>query len=376
MLPKQSHPITGSEDDFDVLIDAGLGIGICGKLRPVWEKYVEFCNEFNGPVISVDVPTGFGTDTQVMPNLTVTMVDTKSGMNEKNCGEIIIADIGMPLEASLCTGPGDMLRYPIPKADCHKGDSGRLMIIGGGPYFGAPALASSAAMRVGTDLVYPAVPSRITGTVASLVPEAVITELPGDMLSREHSETILNHAKKMDAILIGPGIGCDPESLAVAKTIIESLDIPTVIDADAISAVPSIEKLPENTVITPHLGEFVRLGGKSRDAFEVRDIAAKLECTILLKGRTDIISDGNRVCTNFTGCAAMSSAGTGDILAGTVAGLLARGMIAFDAAKLGAWIVGTAGETVFEKKSYGLCATDLPDAISSVLAKYLNKNGH
>lgn len=182
---------TGGETGFEVLIDAGLGTGITGGLRPQWKEYVEFCNSFEGIVISVDVPTGFGTDLQVVPDITVTMVDIKDGMTPESCGEIVIADIGMPAEALGCTGPGDFLRYPRRSPSSRKGDSGRLLIVGGGPYYGAPVMAAVAAMRAGTDMVYAAVPARVGPVMAAGAPETVVEELPGDTLRTSDVDRIL-----------------------------------------------------------------------------------------------------------------------------------------------------------------------------------------
>ncbi len=364
----------GSESDFDVLVDAGLGTGLSGDLRPKWKAFVDFCNDFEGAVVSVDVPTGFGTGYQVVPDATVTMVDTKEGMSQESCGEIIVADIEMPLEASLFTGPGDILRYPIPPKDGHKGDSGRLLVIGGGPYYGAPALASLAAERIGTDMVYSAVPSNVVPSLASTVPEAVIVELPGNRLAMADVPMLLEKAATCDAVLIGPGLGTEPETQDAIQYLAESITKPMVIDADGITAVCG-KTLGKNIVVTPHLGEFKRLGGKERDPSDVRELASGLGCTVLLKGVTDMISDGERICLNSTGCTAMTSAGTGDVLAGTVAGLLARGMTPFDAAKLGAWLVGKAGESAASRFSYGLRAADLADGVAMELADALKRAG-
>lgn len=182
---------TGKEDDFDVLVDAGLGTGIGGTLRPRWKEYAEFCNMFEGTIISVDVPTGLGTDLQVVPDITIAMVDAKEGMTSGSCGEIVIADIGMPADALGCTGPGDFLRYPQRSSAAHKGDSGRLLIIGGGPYYGAPVMAAVAAMRSGTDMVYAAVPSRVGPVMAAGALETVVEELPGETLRTSDVDGIL-----------------------------------------------------------------------------------------------------------------------------------------------------------------------------------------
>lgn len=371
----EAEPFTSDESDFDVLVDAGLGTGLSGQLRPKWKEYVEFCNSFEGPVVSVDVPTGFGTDLQVVPDHTVCMVDEKAGMTPESCGEIVIVDIDMPDEAVLCTGPGDILRYPVPKADSHKGDSGRLLIIGGGPYIGAPALAADAASRIGTDMVYVATPGRVVQTVSNLAPESVILELPGDRFTQDCIPLISGIMSKCDAILIGPGIGTDPATLEAVRYVVENTSVPMVIDADAITAVASMQTLRDNIILTPHMGEFIRLGGKDRDPESVMDVAERLGCTVLLKGQTDVIATGDDFCFNRSGCPAMTSAGTGDVLAGTVAGLLSRRMSPYDAGRLGAWIVGKAGESVAEELSFGLRASDLPLQIARELRRYLGQAG-
>lgn len=364
---------TGSESDFDILVDAGLGTGVSGNLRPVWNKYVDFCNDFEGIIISVDVPTGFGAIKQVVPDITVTMVDVKEGMNSGNSGEIIVADIGMPIEATMFTGPGDIIRYPISEKTCHKGDMGRVLIVGGGPYFGAPAFCARSAMRVGADMVYVATPSRTVQFIVSHAPEAMIVETGEDRLTLDHVEKILDASSKCDVILIGPGLGTSPDTVDAVHEIMKSSKVPLVIDADGITALSTYKgKLPAGSVVTPHLSEFKRIGGKEKDPKDVMDVAERLGCTILLKGAVDIISDGTGICLNDTGCAAMASAGTGDILAGTVAGLIARGMASYDASKLAAWLVGKAGESAFEEYSYGLCASDLEDSIAKELSSALH----
>ena len=368
------EPFTGIESDFDVLVDAGLGIGVSGTLRPEWRRYVDFCNNFEGTIVSVDVPTGFGTDAQVVPDVTVTMVDVKEGMTEESCGEIVTADIDMPLDATLCTGPGDVLRYPVPSPGAHKGDSGRLLVIGGGPYLGAPALATLAAMRIGTDMVYTAVPSRVVGTVSTIAPESVVVELHDGVLDSSDVPVILETASKCDAVLIGPGLGTEDSTMKAVRKIVESVDVPTVIDADGITAVKGVH-LRDNIVVTPHYGEFKRLGGDGSEPADVIALAKTLGCTVLLKGRTDLISDGERICMNFTGCAGMTSAGTGDVLAGVTAGLLARGMNTFDAAKVASYITGLAGESVFKEKSYGLRASDVAEQIAVELRDALREAG-
>ena len=366
----------GNESDFDVLVDAGLGTGISGELRPIWNRYVDFCNDFEGIIISIDVPTGFGAAKQVVPDMTVTMVDVKEGMNSGNSGDIIVADIGMPIEAGMFVGPGDILRYPIPRKTCHKGDMGRVLIVGGGPYFGAPAFCARSAMRIGTDMVYVATPSRTVQFIVSHAPEAMIIESGDDHLTPKNVEKIIEASAKCDVVLIGPGLGTSPDTIEAVHSIMKESQAPLVIDADGITALSTYKgTLPAGSVVTPHLSEFKKIGGTERDPKDVGEVADHLGCNILLKGAVDIISDGASICLNDTGCPAMASAGTGDILAGAVAGLIGRGMDSFDAAKLAAWIVGKAGESVFSDYSYGLCASDLEDGIAKVLSAALKDAG-
>ena len=359
--------------DFDVLVDCGLGTGISGSLKPAYREYVEKVNRFGGTVVSVDVPTGLGTDTAVLPDITLTMHDVKTGMNDSNCGEIVVLDIDMPENAYRMTGPGDMLRYPIPSPDSHKGKNGRLLVIGGGPYFGAPAMAAMGALRVGTDLVTVAAPDSVYHEIACVNPTIMIQGLRGDHLCNDHLLDLLALSERNDAVLIGPGLGIDPDTIKTVNSFISLCKKPMVIDADGINALPNTFIAKTQTVLTPHAMELARLTGqKSADESVVRSEAEKRNCAILLKGRTDIISDGKRTRLNGTGCAGMTGAGTGDVLSGIVAGLLSKGLSAFDAGCLGAYISGKAGEKAFDRLSYGMIATDVIDSVPLVLKEGLN----
>lgn len=370
-LKGRAVPFEGVDGKYDVLVDAGLGTGLRGAVRPAYSRYIDFVNRFEGTVVSVDVPTGLGADKAVRPDVTVALHDVKEGCDETNCGEIVVADIGMPEDAYAFVGPGDMLRYPVPGEDSHKGDNGRLLVIGGGPYHGAPAMASMAALRVGADLVTAAVPESVFDLVASVSPVLVMRRLSGDRLRPEHVEGLLDAAKSADAVLIGPGLGRAPETVEAVRDFVGRCDRPMVIDADGLNALGDGFVLESGeAVLTPHRGEFARLGGRGDDA---ESLAKRTGCTVLLKGAVDIISDGERTRRNRTGCPGMTGAGTGDVLAGIVGGLLAKGMSAFDAACLGAYISGAAGEEAFAKLSYGMIATDVVDRVPKVLRKCLRR---
>lgn len=366
--PRQSDL---DDTDFDVLVDCGLGTGLSGNLRPEYADYVRFANSFNGPKVAVDVPTGLGTDISVKADITIALHEVKTGMNEENCGRIVVKDIGMPDKAFAETGPGDMLRYPVPAPGSHKGANGSLLVIGGGPYFGAPAMAAMAALRTGTDLVTVAAPESVFHEIAAASPVLMIEKLPGDHVDTCHLDRLLEMAANSTAVLIGPGLGKNEGTQALVRMFVRKCPVPIAIDADGLNALGKDFKAPNgNIVLTPHAKEFERLGGNREN---VPDGARNLGCTVLFKGRIDIISNGDRTKFNNTGCAGMTGAGTGDVLAGITAALLSKGMSAFDAACLAAYISGKAGELAFAEKSYGMIATDVIDRIPDVLREGLKR---
>ncbi len=355
----------GSLCDADVIVDCALGTGSVGTPRGTYRSFIEESQSSNKPVVSADIPSGMGTGCAVLPSVTVTFIDIKVGMTEKNSGEIIVADIGMPYEASHSVGPGDVLRYPVPDPFSHKGQNGRLMVIGGGPYYGAPIMASMAALRAGTDCVRVFCPGSVSDIVSTASPVLMVTPLPGDRLSTSSIDILLSESLNYDAVLLGPGIGTDPDTVAAVERFVAECRAPMVVDADGLTAIPGV-RFETPAVLTPHRGEFEKLGGGNPE-----DISRLMNAVVLLKGRSDTITDGTRTRVNSTGCAAMTGAGTGDVLAGCVAGLLSKGMSTFDAACLGAFLCGKAGELAFRSRSYGLIATDVIDCIPSVLAQFL-----
>jgi ADP-dependent NAD(P)H-hydrate dehydratase / NAD(P)H-hydrate epimerase len=388
----------------DLILDSMLGIGLSGELRKPYNTIVKQINKTkNKTIISVDVPTGLGTNNYVKADYTITFHDIKKEMNTKNSGKIIIADIGIPKKAEEYVGPGELkIYYPIPKKESHKGDNGRLLIIGGGPYYGAPALSSFAAQRIGTDLVLIATPKKVAKAITSyspllikpvklakhlakISPTLIIKELNDEEhLVLKDIKIIEKQINKADALLIGPGLGTDKQTReTVEKTIKKFTEQkkPIVIDADAIQVVGKKQDLIKNTrtVLTPHTGEFKHLTGvtltndlKKRKE-TVQKWAKKLGVTIVLKGPIDIISNKETTKLNDFHNQAMTVGGTGDVLAGLIAGLLSKKVEPFNAVCMGIFINGAAGNLAFKKYSYGLVATDIIEQIPNVLKKYLSE---
>jgi ADP-dependent NAD(P)H-hydrate dehydratase / NAD(P)H-hydrate epimerase len=368
----------------DILIDALLGSGQAGELK---EPYTTIVKKINATkkkiIISVDVPTGIGTTQSITPDYTVTFYDIKEGMNEKNSGNIQVVGIGIPQEATTYVGPGELsIYYPRPAKKSHKGDNGIVLIIGGGPYIGAPALCGLAALRTGVDLVYIATPKRSWESVAAFSPNFIVKDLHDDMLTKNDIPIIEELLIKCTAVVLGPGLGTAKETeetiIPLVRHIIAEKK-PLVLDADAIKPVGKNLALIKNstTVVTPPVGEFKKLTGiiLSQDVDTrinaVKNWAEKIGITIFLKGYIDVLSDGTNVKQNKVHNEAMTVGGTGDVLAGIIGALLSKGVKPFNAVRIAAFLNGESGNEAFQKKSYGLIATDIVDEIPTVLKKYL-----
>ena len=368
----------------DVLVDALLGTGLVGSLKEPIASLVKKVNATrNKLIVSVDVPTGFGTSQSISPDYTITFHDVKEGMQKKNSGNINIIDIGIPKVAITYVGPGELsVYYPRPVKKSHKGENGVLLIIGGGPYIGAPVLCGIAALRTGVDLVYIATPKRSWGAVASFSPNFIVRDLYNDKLTTNDIPIIKEALSKCNAVVLGPGLGTSKETEGAIVPLIKQIILqrkPLVLDADAIKPVgEQLSCLQDSTtIVTPHVGEFKKLTGitLSQDIdtriTAVKEWAHELGITIFLKGYIDVLSDGTNVKQNKVHNEAMTVGGTGDVLAGIIGALLSKGVRPFNAIRIAAFLNGEAGNEAFQKKSYGLIATDIVEEIPAVFKKYL-----
>ena len=254
--------------------------------------------------------------------------------------------------------------------DAKKGDFGRVLIIGGSKMFtGAPALSALATLYTGCDLAVIAAPKRAADICAAISPNLITYPLNGDFLKESHIKEIEPLINKADAIVIGPGLGIKEETKKAIIKLLGTLEKPTVIDADAITAIKQKKEIIKNKpfILTPHRGEFKELTGVMVTDVTVQSFAKKLGCVILAKGPKDIISDGNKTEINNTGNAYMTVGGTGDVLTGITVALLARGVAPFDAAYFAAYITGRAGDIAAPTFKESLTATDILDLITQVL---------
>jgi len=371
----------------EVVVDALLGIGLKGILRPPILQLVRKINEMKAFCISVDVPTGINSDSgevlgdAVRANLTVTFHKMKPGLMkaEEYAGETIVRDIGLPPEFERFAGPGDVSLIAKPRpSEAHKGDFGRLLVIGGSEVFsGAPALVAMAALRAGVDLTYVAAPEKTAHAISSMSPALITVKLEGKHLSSSNTPIIKQYLEISTAVAMGPGLGLHRETREAVKEVmklIEEEKIPLLLDADGIKAFAEFKREVDwPLVLTPHAGEYEILTGKrlpkdlEERAEEVQKTARKLGATILLKGHVDVISDGKQVKFNFTGNPGMTVGGTGDVLSGIVGAFLAQGAAPFEAAVAGAFINGAAGDFVWSEKGYHMIPTDLLEWIPRVM---------
>ena len=259
----------------------------------------------------------------------------------------------------------------------HKGKFGKILLLCGSEgYTGAAALASMGALRSGAGLVFLGVPRSIYAIEAVKLTEPVVFPLPDadGKLSCEAVSEILERLTKMDAVLVGPGLGQSEGVLEVVKTVLEQATCPVVLDADGINMVAKhmdiLRGRTAPTILTPHDGEFARLGGVigADRVAAAEQMARELGCIVLLKGHHTVITDGSGTYINHTGNPGMAVGGSGDVLAGIIVSLLGQGIAPLEAAACGAWLHGAAGDRcAAELGQYGMLPTDMLNILPRLL---------
>jgi NAD(P)H-hydrate epimerase len=270
---------------------------------------------------------------------------------------------------------------PKRRREAHKGDYGRLLVIGGGSrYVGAPALVGLAALRSGVDLAIIAAPEKAAWTINSFSPDLITIKLPCRDLEPSALSELRNEFKSATAVVVGSGLGTLAKTrdavLELARTLRDEYPgLPTLFDADGLKALASERGLLQGMpwVLTPHAREFELLTGvdlptdiKGR-AQQVKAAAKELGCSVLLKAWVDVIaSPAGEVKLNYTGNSGMTVGGTGDVLAGVVGAFLAQGVEPFKAAVVGAWACGRAGDMSYKERGYELLASDMIEKLPAV----------
>lgn len=389
------------------VVDALLGTGLSNPVRGLYAETIAAMNESGRPIVAVDLPSGLHADcgdrlgATVLATLTATYGAPKLGLflgDGIDCaGTVHVIDIGIPsayVEAvessvSLLTREQVATHLPQRRRSAHKGSVGHVGIIAGAiGKTGAAALAAKAAARVGAGLVTIATPTSVQPTVASLLLEAMTVPMPEtatQALSAAGVDALLAFAATRTAVAIGPGIGQDPDTADAVRRFLSSVTVPCVVDADALNAAaadPSLwARCTAPMIVTPHPGEMARLCGLARGSDVTRDrlglarrVAKDYGVIVVLKGaRTIIANPDGQAAINPTGNPGMATGGTGDVLTGTIAGLLAQGLSPWDAACTGTYLHGLAGDLAAQAiGAIGLIAGDvieqLPHAYTSLRA--------
>lgn len=266
--------------------------------------------------------------------------------------------------------------FPERKQESHKGDYGRLLLLcGSRGYTGAAALAARAALRVGAGLVYLGVPESIYAIEAAKLDEPVIRPLPDQdgMLSHDACKPILELLPRMDAVLFGCGSGIGEGTDACLSLLLRQADCPLILDADGITLLSrhkdELRGRTSPTILTPHDGEFARLSPEvlPRQA-QTEAMAQELGCILVRKGNHSLITDGMQTYENLTGNPGMATGGSGDVLAGIIAGLLGQRIAPLQAAAVGVWLHGRAGDVCAEKwGEYGMLPGDMVEELPRLI---------
>jgi len=375
----------------DCIVDAIFGTGLTREVGGVYKDVIELINESGKRVFSVDIPSGVNGDTgkvmgaAVHADCTVTFGLPKRGNmlypGYDYCGELYVTHISFPPEHydrdAINVAINEPPRLPPRNNDAHKGDYGEaLFVAGASGYFGAPYFAALSFLRAGGGYSRLAAPSSITPFIAQKGSEIVFIpqrETGSGSIALKNKDELLELSRKMDFVVIGPGLSLDEETGKLVLQLSEEIGKPILIDGDGITALSSdldiIRKRKSPTILTPHLGEMSRITGRAVSEIDNDKIAVlqaasgDLNAIIVLKGAHTLIGypDG-RVLINMTGNSGMATAGSGDVLTGTIAAMFGLGLSLEDAVAKGVFIHGLsgdiAGETLGED---GITAQDILD---------------
>lgn len=386
-------------DSAEVVVDALLGTGLTREVGGVLREVIEAVNAAGRPVVSVDIPSGIDGDTglvrgvAVRAEVTVTFGLPKLGgllePGASHCGRLLVNHIGFPPQ--LWAAPELAVEISTPRAlpprapDGHKGRFGEVLVVAGAAgYLGAPTLAAMAVLRAGAGYVRLAAPRSVVPHLGVVAREAVFQPQPetaSGSLAAAAVDGLLELGRSVDFAVVGPGLSLDPETAAAVRRLVAGLEVPLLVDGDGLTAVVDhlgvVRERKAPTVLTPHPGEMARLTG--RPVAEIRDdpvgtvqeISRDLGAVVLLKGARTLVGEPDgRVRLNPTGNSGMGTAGSGDVLTGTIAALSGLGLGIGDAAATGVWVHGLAGDLAAARVGPdGMTAGDVLDALPEAMRR-------
>jgi NAD(P)H-hydrate epimerase len=361
----------------NLAVDALLGTGLAGRVRGVYARLIQTLNEATCPTVSVDIPSGIDSDNgnvlgpAVRAVWTVTLALPKRGImlhpGADYAGDVIVGDIGIPrslldaenVRCHLATPDQIAFWLPARKSTAHKGDFGRVLIVGGSAAMaGAAILAARAALRGGCGLCTVALPESANLAAKAAVLEATTVPLPEtvDHSIAEHAMySFESFTRRMNVMAIGPGLTRNPETANFVRRLVEQARLPAVIDADGIAAWNNrraeLKRVRTAKVLTPHPGEMAELMGATVESIQRDRITTALRCAnecnaiVVLKGARTVIAHPNGdLYINPTGNPGMATGGSGDVLTGLIASLMAQGMTPMMSAVAAAYLHGLAGD--------------------------------
>ncbi len=392
------------DENSTIIIDALFGTGFSGDIKAPYDEIIRRINDHPASVMAVDAPsgldgaTGAAAEPCVRADMTVTFGLPKFGQavypGKEYCGLLLVADIGFPDEAidqedidrHLLMEDEAAAMLPRRAPDSHKGDFGKLFVLAGSEgYTGAAAMTAEAGLRSGTGLVILGCPSGLNDILEQMLMEVITKPLPQVKKRRCLALRGLGEVREMvrwgDAVAVGPGIGTYHETRDLIFRLISKLDKPAVFDADALNILAkNMDYLKGHSaplVISPHPGEMSRLTGKTIEQIEKNRIDIALEfadefnLVCILKGAPSVIAaPSGQAWINPTGNEGMATAGSGDVLTGLIGGFLAQGLMDIDAAVLGCYVHGKAGDLAMENfGSRGMIAGDILQMVPEALAR-------
>ncbi|MGC9323467.1 MAG: NAD(P)H-hydrate dehydratase [Desulfomonilia bacterium] len=370
---KTLRSLRGKIDECDLIIDAIFGTGLTRNVEGIHRDIIDLISRSGKPVLSLDIPSGINGDTgtvmgaAVRADFTVTFGLPKVGNllypGYEHCGSLYVSHISFP--PTLCASPDLKIEVNTPpklpprSPSGHKGDFGEaLFIAGAAGYFGAPYFAALSFLRAGGGYSRLAAPRSIVPFIASKGSEIVFIpqdETADGSISLANTGSLLEIAEKMDIVVIGPGLSLNDETSRLVVDLAEKIHTPLLIDGDGITAITQnlgvLKKRNAGTILTPHLGEMSRITQRSVSEIHadkigvLRETSRILNSLIVLKGAHSLIGvpDG-RIFINMTGNSGMATAGSGDVLTGTIAAMFCLGLTLEDATRKGVFIHGAAGD--------------------------------
>lgn len=352
-----------------LIIDAILGAGVRGAPRPPIPAALDALRRLGAPVLAADVPSGLGSDTVLHAQRTVCFqVAKRELLDGRHSDEFLTVDIGIDPRAWQEVQPAALRRFPPLPRLAHKGVNGELLVVGGGPFPGALELACRAALLTGCDLV-----RAWTSDGPPLPPTIVHHRRPGPILTRADPNALMPYIARAGAVLVGNGLGREAPAQDAARQaagLALELGVPLVLDADGILAAAELAAGPTPTLLTPHRGEARQLlGGQQAPGEAELHAWAAPHRVLLAKAPVDLITDGRQWQRNPRGNPRLAVGGTGDVLAGLAAGLLARGTRPFDAARIAVLWLTEAGDELWAARGPCWDALDLLAQLPATLRR-------